>query len=48
MSLQIALLLVGIVIIAVVAFTAYDRNRQQNALRRRPEGGIENPTVKPR
>ncbi len=43
MTLQIALLLVGIVIIAVVAFTAYDRNRQQNALRRRPEGGIENP-----
>jgi FtsZ-interacting cell division protein ZipA len=43
MSLQIALLLVGIVIIAVVAFTAYDRNRQQNALRRRSGGGVEHP-----
>lgn len=43
MSLQIALLLVGIVIVVVVAFTAFDRSRQQGALRRRPEGGIENP-----
>jgi len=43
MTLQIALLLVGIVIVAVVAFTTFDRSRQQKALRRRPEGGIENP-----
>ncbi|MEK6770502.1 MAG: cell division protein ZipA C-terminal FtsZ-binding domain-containing protein [Pseudomonadota bacterium] len=43
MTLQIALLLIGIVIVVVVAFTAFDRNRQQGALRRRPDGGIENP-----
>lgn len=43
MTLQIALLLIGIVIVVVVAFTAFDRSRQQGALRRRPDGGIENP-----